>query len=213
MFPISDKYINKTCGLHCKEFQKKNPDDPTELGILNSKQSFKKCHNHTHITLKERETIVLAIIKEFLDAGFLKSLDHFMLDKIIVDTHYTKLLKLNELNHDSISAHKTSSSNKIIRKYMPHLYEVKDKNGSCIKELWNKIDLVKVFKKINKPNYTVNSQFSELLRYLKFTPVTIYSPIMTKAILHTLSVEKSLTSIKVFDPCIGWGGRMLSAIA
>ena len=49
----------------------------------------------------------------------------------------------------------------------------------------------------------MNSNFSEIKRSLKFNPVTIYSPIMTK------SIVKELDCKTVFDPCIGWGGRMI----
>jgi len=56
---------------------------------------------------------------------------------------------------------------------------------------------------LDKPNRTVNSQFSEIKRALKFNPVTLYSPIMTK------SIVKELDCKTVFDPCIGWGGRMI----
>ena len=59
------------------------------------------------------------------------------------------------------------------------------------------------FKSLDKPNVTVNSNFSEFKKKLKFNPVTLYSPIMTKSILKELDCKT------VFDPCIGWGGRMI----
>jgi len=104
---------------------------------------------------------------------------------------------------DKISAQKTSKSNAIIRKYMPHIHEVEDYNGNNILKLWTEEKLKKAFKSLDKPNRTVNSQLSEIKRAIKFNPVTIYSPIMTK------SIVKELDCKTVFDPCIGWGGRMI----
>ena len=69
--------------------------------------------------------------------------------------------------------------------------------------LWTKDNLEKAFKSLDKPNRTVNSQFSEIKRAIKFNPVTIYSPIMSKSIIKELDCKK------IFDPCIGWGGRMI----
>ena len=93
---------------------------------------------------------------------------------------------------------------------MPHIYDVTDYKGTCVSALWTRECLVDVFKRLDKPNYTVNAQFSELLKYLKFTRVTLYSPIMTKSILQKLMKDKGgCRGIRVFDPCIGWGGRML----
>ena len=86
---------------------------------------------------------------------------------------------------------------------MPHIYEVEDCKGINLLKLWTKENLERVFKSLDKPNYTVNSNFSEIKRSLKFNPVTIYSPIMTK------SIVKELDCKTVFDPCIGWGGRMI----
>ena len=69
--------------------------------------------------------------------------------------------------------------------------------------MWTRKNLEKAFKSLDKPNRTVNSQLSEIKRALKFNPVTIYSPIMTKSIIQTLQCKT------IFDPCIGWGGRMI----
>lgn len=86
---------------------------------------------------------------------------------------------------------------------MPHIHEVEDHKGNNILKLWTKDNLIKAFKSLDKPNRTVSSQFTEIKRAIKFNPVTIYSPIMTK------SIVKELDCKSVFDPCIGWGGRMI----
>ena len=210
MFPVADNYINKRCGLHCREYQVENPDKKGDWGILNSKGKFTRCNSRVHITKTERAEIVAQIIDEFIRAGFANTLQHFRLKKIDSLSGYKRLIKEKKLLPNSISAQKTSKFNEILRKYMHHIYDVRDYKGSCISEMWTRECLVDVFKRLDKPNYTVNAQFSELLKYLKFTRVTLYSPIMTKSILQELMCDKGgCRDVRVFDPCIGWGGRML----
>ena len=201
MFEVSKQYINKRCGLHLDEYQKPNPEDSTVLGIINSKGNFTACHNHKHITREKYDEIVPKIVDEFVNAGFAET-EKFFEKKIDVSKEYEDLKKDN-IDPDKITAQKTSKSNKIIRKYMPHIYSVEDYKGDNIVKLWKRENIEKAFKSLDKPNRTVNSQFSEFKRAIKFNPVTIYSPIMTK------SIVKDLDCKTVFDPCIGWGGRMI----
>ena len=201
MFSISKDYINHRCGLHLDIYQRKNPDNPEELGIINSKGLFTKCAKHKHITREMYDEVVPKIVQEFLDAGPEKTIQFFM--KPIDITKEYNDLKEDKVNVNEITSKKTEKSNKIIRKYMPHIYEVEDHNGISIHSLWTEEGIKGTFKRLDKPNYTVNSNISEFIRWLKFNPVTIYSPIMTKSIISELKCKT------VFDPCIGWGGRML----
>ena len=201
MFPISKQYINCRCGLHLKEYQKTDPDNPKRLGIIDGNGKFTSCSNHTHITKKKYDEVIPQIIDEFLNSGFYETEKYFQ-KEIDINKEYKSLMK-DTVDIDKISAQKTSKSNAIIRKYMPHLHEVEDYNGNNILKLWTEEKLKKAFKSLDKPNRTVNSQLSEIKRAIKFNPVTIYSPIMTK------SIVKELDCKTVFDPCIGWGGRMI----
>lgn len=203
MFSISEKYINCRCGLHLKEYQQEDPYNPGRMGIINGKGKFTCCHKHEHITREKYEEVVPKIIDEFLEAGFYET-DKYFRDKkgIDVNKEYNHLKK-DTIDIDKITAQKTSKSNTIIREYMPHIYEVEDYKGNNILKLWTKEKLTKAFKSLDKPNYTVNSNLSELKRVLKFNPVTIYSPIMTKSLVSSLDCKT------IFDPCIGWGGRMI----
>jgi len=200
MFPIATQYINHRCGLHLDEYQKVDPITG-KLGIINSKGKFTSCHDHKHITREKYEEVVPKIIDEFVKAGFIKT-ELFFEKKIDINKEYNHLKK-ESIPPSEITAQKTSKSNTIIRKYMPHIYEVEDYKGLNIIKLWTEENITKAFKSLNKPNYTVNSNFSEFKRVLKFNPVTIYSPIMTKSIIKELDCKT------VFDPCIGWGGRMI----
>lgn len=200
MFNISSKYINCPCGLHLDEYQEKNLED-NKLGFYNSKNNFICCSKNKHISRKEYDEVIPQIIDEFIKAGFYKTLNHFSKDINVVNCFND--LKKENINIDKITVQKTKKSNEIIRKYMPHLYETKDYKGNDILTKWNEEILKHAFKLLDKPKYTVNSNFSELLKRIKFNPVTIYSPIMSKCILNKYNCKT------VFDPCIGWGGRML----
>ena len=201
MFPISKQYINCRCGLHLKEYQKTDPDNPDRLGIIDSKGKFTSCSKHEHITREKYNEVIPLIIDEFMKSGLIET-EKFFQKEIDINKEYKSLMK-DTVDIDKISAQKTSKSNMIIRKYMPHIYEVEDCKGTNLLNLWTNEKLEKAFKSLDKPNRTVNSQLSEIKRALKFNPVTIYSPIMTK------SIVKELDCNTVFDPCIGWGGRMI----
>lgn len=200
MFSVSKEYINCRCGLHLDEYQSVCPNTG-KLGIINSNGKFTSCHDHKHITRQEYNIVVPQIIDEFLEYGFTETVRYF--EKDINEKDIFKSLKCDLTDINEITAQKTTKSNKIIRKYMPHIYEVEDYKGNSIRTLWTEDNLTRAFKLLDKPNYTVNSQLSELFKKLKYTPVTIYSPIMTKRLLETLDCKN------VFDPCIGWGGRMV----
>lgn len=200
MFPIASQYINHRCGLHLDEYQKEDPITG-KLGIINGKGKFTACHDHKHITREKYEEVIPKIIGEFVKAGFIKT-EKFFEKKIDINKEYNHL-KNENISPSEITAQKTSKSNTIIRKYMSHIYEVEDHRGLNIIKLWTKENITKAFKSLDKPNYTVNSNFSEFKRVLKFNPVTIYSPIMTKSIIKELDCKT------IFDPCIGWGGRMI----
>jgi hypothetical protein len=200
MFTVSKKYINHRCGLHLAEYQQKDPITG-KLGIIDGNGKFTACHDHEHITREKYDEVVPKIIDEFVDAGFAKT-EKFFEKEIDLNNEYGHLKK-DTVSPDKITAQKTSKSNTIIRKYMPHICEVEDHKGSNILKLWTRENITKAFKSLDKPNRTVNSNFSEFKRAIKFNPVTIYSPIMTK------SIVKALDCKTVFDPCIGWGGRMI----
>ena len=200
MFKISNKYINHRCGLHLNEYQQTDHISG-KLGIIDGNGKFTACHLHTHITRNKYDEVVPEIIKEFVTAGFVQT-EKFFEKKIDLNKEYHHL-KNEKIDPDKITAQKTSKSNTIIRKYMPHICEVEDHNGSNILKLWTEENIAKAFKALDKPNRTVNSNFSEFKRSIKFNPVTIYSPIMTKSIIKELDCKT------VFDPCIGWGGRMI----
>ena len=207
-FVVSKTYINKKCSLHIKDYQTKI-NEKGDLGITKNT----KCANHPHITKEEYLQIVVQIIKEFLDNGFEKVLEQF--HPIYDTTKLYKSLVEKVVSTDKITAQLCSNSNKIIKTVMyKHLYDVKDYNGNNYKSLWTKENLERAFNlelktTKSKPDIprgqgeTIFTNIFEILKRIKFNPVTIYSPLMTKSILKTLDCKT------VFYPCIGWGGRMI----
>ena len=77
MFPISKQYINCRCGLHLREYQQSDPDNPDRLCIIDGNGKFTACHNHEHITKEKYNEVIPQIIKEFLEAGFINTQKSF----------------------------------------------------------------------------------------------------------------------------------------
>jgi len=98
---------------------------------------------------------------------------------------------------------------KIIRKYMPHFYNVKNYKGVSVISLWKKENVEKALRFNRK--YHSTPYVSEIIRSLSFTnglgKITIYRPIMAKNIVSYLNAQS------VLDVCVGWGGRMLGSVS
>jgi 16S rRNA G966 N2-methylase RsmD len=96
----------------------------------------------------------------------------------------------------------------IIRRCMPHIYEVQNYKGKSVKKAWNIKQLKKAISTNRKSHST--PYISEIIRQLGFTSgtskVTIYRPLLTKRIVEYFN------SKNVLDVCVGWGGRMLGSI-
>ena len=144
-FEISSNYLNKKCGLHLIEYQKPNPNNPDEYGIIDSNGKFIKCACHQHITREEYNEVIPKIVDELYDAGVFKTLEYFNKD-INIHKIYEDLKKDN-VDISKISAQKTSSSNKIIRKHQVYFCDVKNHKGENVEFIsfiwcifnWNRI--------------------------------------------------------------------------
>jgi hypothetical protein len=205
-FPVASQYIGIRCGLHLKEYQRVCPTTG-QKGIINSNGKFTKCScpPQGHLTKDEYDAIIPMIVDEFVANGIYATAEFFEKDKDIHKIYDS--LKCDMTPITKINAQKTSHTNKIPRKYMPHIYDVSDHMGVSISSQWTAENIANGFEKLNIPTITNGSYFTEFIKKLKFSPVTIYSPIMTKRLLETLNCRT------IFDPCIGWGGRMLGTTA
>ena len=96
----------------------------------------------------------------------------------------------------------------IIRKCMPHIYEVENYKGKSVKKSWTIEKLEKAVRTNRKSHSTPYA--SEIIRQLGFTSgtskVTIYRPLLTKRIVQYYNAKN------VLDVCVGWGGRMLGSV-
>jgi len=175
---------------------------------------FKRCSDIHHYSQKElKDTVIPELVKELLKTDIKSFIKKYILDKIDSHKEYQKFKELSsekiEVFHKNssfiISPQKTTNSIKICRKYMPHFYEVEDSNGNKLE--WNEDKLLKSLLSRSNNHTSVNSQATDIIKSLNFKPVTMYSPIMTRIILEELGCKN------VFDPCIGWGGRLIGTTA
>ena len=112
-----------------------------------------------------------------------------------------KIVETNFINSTSVVGMN------IIKKNMPHIYEVCNYKGLNIKQMWDKEHLEKALRVNRKSHSTPYS--SEIIRQLGFSSgtskITIYRPLLTKRIVEALGCKN------VIDVCVGWGGRMLGS--
>lgn len=125
------------------------------------------------------------------------------LQKNIIDWNN---LKNKKVDKDWINSTSVVGMN-IIKKNMPHIYEVSNYKGLNIKKMWDKSHLEKALRTNRKSHST--PYVTEIVRQLGFTSgtskVTIYRPLLTKRIIESLNGKN------VLDVCVGWGGRMLGS--
>lgn len=98
---------------------------------------------------------------------------------------------------------------KLCEHFNPNFYEIESATGTSFKSLWTAPNLEKILKWNRKSHST--PYLSELKRGIYFccglTKNTMYRPQMMKlACIH-------YNPDVVLDPCAGWGGRMLGAVA
>lgn len=216
MFPFASQCIGFRCGLHLKENQCVHVCNDTckepcsfsgKHGIYNSKGGFTACAPDTHhMTKKEAIEMIPKIVMEFITNGCAQTIRVFEKSPGDIRDIYKKVAE-DDIDINGITDAKASYGNKIIRYYMPHLIDVEDHRGVKISDGWTEDRLTTILMNaIENKKVTNVSYISEILKKLKFSPVTIYSPLMTKRILEFLNCRT------VFDPCIGWGGRMIGTI-
>lgn len=162
--------------------------------IINVKNSLK------NMTDEYFESFLPEFSEELYNYGFEELINYYN-SKLKND--WDNLRKKN-VDRDWINATSITGLN-IIKKNMPHIYEVRNYKGKCIKNMWNIENIKKVLRTNRKSHST--PYISEIIRQLGFTAgtskVTIYRPLLTKRIV------KSLECKNVLDICVGWGGRML----
>lgn len=98
---------------------------------------------------------------------------------------------------------------KLCEHFFPNFYDIEDKKGNSFKSLWTAKNLEKVLRWNRKSHST--PYLSEIKRGIYFNfglaKSTMYRPQMAKMVVANLGVKN------VFDPCAGWGGRLLGSVA
>jgi 16S rRNA G966 N2-methylase RsmD len=96
----------------------------------------------------------------------------------------------------------------IIKRVMPHIYDVKNYKGKHISGLWN-AEIIKKVIIVNRKSHST-PYVSEIIRQVGFvagtSKVTIYRPLLTKRIVQYFAATN------ILDVCVGWGGRMLGSV-
>jgi 16S rRNA G966 N2-methylase RsmD len=98
---------------------------------------------------------------------------------------------------------------KLCEHFFPNFYDIEDKKGNSFKSLWVAKNLEKVLRWNRKSHST--PYLSEIKRGIYFNfglpKSTMYRPQMAKMVVANLG------GTTVFDPCAGWGGRLLGSLA
>jgi len=159
-------------------------------------------------TLSEEDfnLILPSLIDNLLQYGFHQIINDYndqYLSNIISDW---KKLKSCTIETNNINAQSTIGLS-IIKKYMTHIYDVKNYKGKSISLLWTKENIEKALK-VNRQSHST-PYVSEIIRQIGFisgtSKVTIYRPLLTKRIVNYFGAKE------VLDVCVGWGGRMLGS--
>jgi len=93
--------------------------------------------------------------------------------------------------------------------FFPNFYDIENKKGDSLKKLWKSDKLEKVLRWNRKSHST--PYMSEIKRGIYFNyglpKSTMFRPQLAKMIVT------NFRSKRVFDPCAGWGGRMLGSVS
>ena len=142
-------------------------------------------------------------------------------DSVLVDTYTAderkkdwvaleKKVVLDAQTSDVIAIDtRTRPGHKILDHFMPHFYSVKNYKGVSVLNLFTEATLEKALMQNIQMHSTPYT--SEIRRMIVMTgglgSITKYRTVTTKAIVQYYKAQK------VLDPCAGWGGRMLGALA
>lgn len=98
----------------------------------------------------------------------------------------------------------------ICEHFFPNFFEIKNSKGVSFSDCWNDLENLKKILRWNRKSHSTPF-LSELRRGVYFccglTKNTMYRPHMSKLICSKFARRV------VLDPCCGWGGRMLGALA
>lgn len=176
----------------------------------NSKTSINKIH-----LTPEKEPLLYRVIKQL--AKQLTDCPDTLLINVYLEADRKKdwlaLMKkevLTEGLDDIITIDtRTRPGHKVLDHHMPHFYAVKNYKGKSVHSIMSSA----VLEKALLTNVLMHSTpyKSEIRRMITMTAglgsVTKYRTVTSKALIQFFGAKR------VFDPCTGWGGRMLGCLA
>lgn len=115
----------------------------------------------------------------------------------------------NYSNDNFFTSSVTRPGIKICETFFPNFFTIENNKGQSFAKFWNEESLKKVLRWNRKSHST--PYMSEIRRGVYFcnglTKNTMYRPHIAKMICDYYQAKE------VLDPCMGWGGRMLGAVA
>ena len=157
-------------------------------------------------------------IRNLQDQDFENIVEQLASELSKIDYHitYDDLSLLNDWKKLKIWSTKESIINstnrigmKLCEHFFPNFYDIKNNRGESFSSLWNKNNLIKILRWNRKSHST--PYLSELKRGIYFccglTKNTMFRPQVAKMICDYYKPNV------VFDPCAGWGGRLLGVVS
>ena len=166
-------------------------------------QNFLNIQNSLrNLTDEEFEELVPQLAQELEKVSF-----YTEYSDIELRTDWIKLVSWNAQVTSIASTQRVGM--KLCEHFFPNFYDIEDKKGNSFKLLWTAKNLEKVLRWNRKSHST--PYLSEIKRGIYFNfglpKSTMYRPQMAKLVVTNLG------GMSVFDPCAGWGGRLLGSLA
>ncbi len=151
---------------------------------------------------KEWEKVVPKLAKELAKVDYRYEYDDTQL--------WRDWQNLKKFNNPEIFINSTRRVGmKLCEHFFPNFFDIKS-NGKTFSELWKDPKVLEAVLRWNRKSHST-PYLSELRRGVYFTQglpkSTMYRPLMAKTIVDHYGAKT------VLDPCAGWGGRMLGAVA
>ena len=157
--------------------------------------------------------------RELSDIDFEKIISHLATELTSVDyktTYSDKVLYkewdnlLEFSNRTNISSSSVRTGIKLCEHFFPNFYDIENKNGISFSSLWSQPSVLEKVLRWNRKSHST-PYLSELKRGIYFTQGltknTMFRPHLAKMVCDMSDTET------VLDPCCGWGGRLLGAVA
>ena len=166
------------------------------LQYLNKRNSLKE------ISDEKFESIVEQLAEELAEIDY----THSYTDKELYKD-WLNLCKYNTTEKQTASTNRAGM--KLCEHFFPGFFEITNSKGQSFHNCWTKENLIKILRWNRKSHST--PYLSELRRGVYFccglSKNTMYRPHVAKTVCSHFSQKT------VLDPCCGWGGRMLGALA